>query len=378
MSHIPRLSLSGILRHIPTLLTSLAAITYGSGFLCVYVFLDHYGIHETSGDFLRARYIYVGILIVLFPLSFLLPMVMTISARHGETKMRAKERKDKEAKCLLEGLPLPTAETPEEVDSKRVKLSTIFIGINALGVLYIWSVFLPLSVITAHQGSMATLLTLTIIGPVIILKFVKLLIVPHLSAIVSRILRWALLLPCIMLFDYLCIAGYRRQLLRVLWGDHGDGAMWYFLLFTLIPLTIWRTNKRASTLASERSRVELQVGNIGFNAMIYFVGVVTFALRVYPNIPLSHGGGDYTEAPIITIHLRNTDLLNTRFKSMSGNYIMIEQTPSAIFVASSTDKGGPTIWRTMLCFPNVIEVPRDVIERLDYCRYPQGGQANEY
>jgi hypothetical protein len=51
----------------------LILLVYGSGFLCEYTFLDRFGIQESGQDFFRVKFIHVGILFLLFPISILIP-----------------------------------------------------------------------------------------------------------------------------------------------------------------------------------------------------------------------------------------------------------------------------------------------------------------
>jgi hypothetical protein len=63
-------------------------IVFVSGFLCQFTFFDRFGIDDSGDAFLKARYIQAGILIFLFPISILMPIVLTISLKHTELKER--------------------------------------------------------------------------------------------------------------------------------------------------------------------------------------------------------------------------------------------------------------------------------------------------
>lgn len=52
------------------------ALVYVAGFLSLYIFLDRFGIHETSEEFFKSRYIHVGILFMLFPVCIVLPIFL--------------------------------------------------------------------------------------------------------------------------------------------------------------------------------------------------------------------------------------------------------------------------------------------------------------
>jgi hypothetical protein len=74
----------------------LIVLVYGSGFLCEYTFLDRFGIQESGQDCFRIKFIHVGILFLLFPISILIPIVLKISLKRIEFKasraLRLKEQ----------------------------------------------------------------------------------------------------------------------------------------------------------------------------------------------------------------------------------------------------------------------------------------------
>src|SRR5674476_1469603 len=66
----------------------LIAMTYASGFLLVFTFLDRFGIREGGEEFLKAKYIHAGILFLLFPVSILIPSALFISLTVAEVKKK--------------------------------------------------------------------------------------------------------------------------------------------------------------------------------------------------------------------------------------------------------------------------------------------------
>jgi len=109
--------------------------------------------------------------------------------------------------------------------------------------------------------------------------------------------------------------------------------------------------------------------------MFYYLGIIAFALRVYPSIPIAKGGGNYAESPRVRITFRPTPGVpptlvsvnaTERALSESNSFVIIEKTPTSIFVADVHDEGGPASWTEMRRLPGIIEVHREIIDRIVY------------
>jgi len=52
--------------------------------------------------------------------------------------------------------------------------------------------------------------------------------------------------------------------------------------------------------------------------------------------------------------------------SVSNCFVMIERTPTSLYLADIHDNGGPTNWQHMRHLPHIIEVRRDSIDQITY------------
>jgi hypothetical protein len=73
-------------------LLSLIAISYGTGFLVVFTFLQYFGLKESAMDIFRAKYIYVGLLHLWVPLTVIVPvggLILINQRRHESANLPA-------------------------------------------------------------------------------------------------------------------------------------------------------------------------------------------------------------------------------------------------------------------------------------------------
>jgi hypothetical protein len=130
---------SQIVTTVSSSFAALVALIYGSGFLCVYSFSERFGFYEEGGEFLRAKYIHVGILFLLFPFTLMCPTILALWLRRDQNKMHLSAQ--------AQFPPEPSAESPEAVPSKkqwkRIPLSSYVLFFNLLCVLYVYALFMP-------------------------------------------------------------------------------------------------------------------------------------------------------------------------------------------------------------------------------------------
>lgn len=125
-------------RTVSELFAIVAAATYGSGFLVMAAFLDGFGIAAPGLEFLRIKYIQVGILFFLFPAGVIVPTFLYFSLRlqeHGALQLHP------------------------------VRLITpIFILSNALLISYVFATFANPSYFYKHEWPIAALYVWTLFG----------------------------------------------------------------------------------------------------------------------------------------------------------------------------------------------------------------------
>lgn len=464
-------------------------MTYASGFLCEFTFLDRFGIREGGEDLFKAKYIHVGILFLLFPVSILIPLVLKASLKHREVKRQhsseifvgeivdlpflvtgLSERSDPLFAFLSDHLDPKTKELmieyrgqkssaqklelllvkdlnriisgPSIYDSKRFQavtiklstqtllnqavrewkltrlnrllledaallkcmsaqaelqiknkiqlredeqrrfdfrlpISTILSFFNISAVFY-FLLFTPGDFFTAKERYIVLIIGVSMVGPGLIDLFVNSCIVPRFRK--SRVyLRWIFLLFGIGGMDVFLFQGLFKDFAVLLWGPHivPNGSIWYVMFIVMIPFVTWRCNNQAHKLKSLQSKYEIRLIGVSLSLMFFFLGIISFALRVYPFIPVSRGGGNYIEAPTVKLHFRPIpgvgSMLSTNSPVMlalstSNSFVIIERTSTSIYLADTNDAGGPVAWRLMRKLPRIIEVRRDSIDQIAYAR----------
>jgi uncharacterized protein YcgL (UPF0745 family) len=323
----------------------LSALIFVSGFLCIFTFLDRFGIH--GEDFLKSRYIQAGILFMLFPVTILLPIILIVSLKNIEKSE------------LVFKFPY----------------STILGLLNISFVFYLF-IFSPRNFIFSKLPYVAMMIILTFLGPYTD-KFVKSVIIPrfHIAAVFARWFFASVMLG----LDVLIFYTYRHPLFTILWGQPWslpDGAIWYFIFIILIAYAMWRVNGHAAKLSHPRGKMELKMLGFALGLMFLFLGIMAFATRAYPHIPVAKGGGNYSESPTVNIAFKPLSSGNLASSltndptmlalSMSNCFVVIERTSTTLYLANIHQAGGPTNWCRMHVLPDITEVRIDTIEHISY------------
>ncbi len=90
---------------------------------------------------------------------------------------------------------------------------------------------------------------------------------------------------------------------------------------------------------------------------MYFVGQREFSYALFPYIPATRDGGDYTVSPVVNIHLKNGLVLH--------GLRLLEETSSDVYVAD--EKEDPENWRDNPdSTPKVRAISRDQVGEIDY------------
>lgn len=368
----------------PKWLALLLGLMYGSGFLCVFTFLNHFGIYETGEEFFRVKYIHVGILFLLFPISILLPFLLSLSIKRIVPQMDKKKSDISMEKQPLLEIHSATHKEPHchhNWDS-RIKISSILIFMNMCGVFYLYILFTPRDFALSRAYVFPLIFVVSFLGPLLTDSFVKKNIVPHRSELFARILRWCLVLVIIGGLDYLAFAGFFKGLWRIFWGETWipTGAIYYIIFIILIPYTIWRTNHRCKAIDHPRAKTEMRLSAACLCGMFYLLSILTFALTVYPRIPVAKGGGNFVENSCVKIDFRPLPGVSPivdaftpleRELSSSNNFVIIEVTPTYLFLARTNDAGGPIAWQKMVKIPNIVEIRQDSIDEIIYTQAPR-------
>ena len=342
------------------------ALAFCSGFLIIFTFMDRFGIRDSGAEFFRIKYIHVGILFLLFPLSILFPFVAIIDLKHAARKAR-----DKKWPADME--PLSEA----EIAALNFPYSGVASFLNMCGLFYVFLLFTPRQVALSNQDVIFLVPLVSLLAPPLVEWFVNKFIQPQWSEIFSRHCRWLILIATIIVLDYSALHGLYRPLWHMFWGPTSlpSGGIYYFFFMLLIPYVFWRTNSRARKISSPRLKKEMRFTAFALSMMIYFLAIVSFSLRVYPFIPAAKGGGDYTESPTVRLTFRPIPLVDAALYpedeihddlSKRSAYVLIEQTPEALYLANAAPGLPPERWRDMRELPTLVEVRRDAIDRVVY------------
>jgi len=361
-------------------------MAYASGFLVRGIFFDRFGIQSTGEDFFRAQYIHIGILFLLFPVCIALPIILYASRWHDFNKRRKQEP------STLRG-------------HKTFRWSSMLTIINLSSIIYIYILFLPTDAVRAREIYFLLLILLTYSlprltneidefrwkleegkpsgwlillskhCPNLLTRFIRI-FQPGGLKITSHVIRWGLCLPAIAALDVALFWGYWKKFYKLIPTNGPDsfGVIYYVIFIMLIAYTQWRSNEYLKKLGNRitvRERNERRIIAASISTLFYFCAIIAFAVRVYPLIPVSKGGGNYEECRAVSLHLKplnyfnfdlTPDALMKEEWERKDLFILIEQTPTSIFLARKTDAGGPHNWRHMLELPRIVEISRDAVE----------------
>jgi hypothetical protein len=370
--------MTDLLKQFPSWFAVLVGVIYGSGFLCVFTFLDRFGIQETGGDFFRVKYIHVGILYLLLPISILAPLAVVWRLKGIQDKLKRGFEFAGTAK--QEKQPNEGDKSNGEIPHRRIHETSFLMFLNMGWVFYFYILFTPRNFLSTSgkECVLPAIFLVSLVGPRLIEKIADSWIVPHKSENFDRFARLVLFVLIVGPLDYWAIYGLFGQMWKVLWGDEGfvpSGAIYYLMFMILIPYTLWRANNRSKQIELQKGRTELRMAAICLCFMFYFLGIIAFGLRVYPFVPVAKGGGDYTQSPCVTLNFRSGIGFATNdpvFLGLTASncYVIIEQTPTSFFLANTNDAGGPSRWRIMRQSPRIFEVRRDTVETIAQNQIP--------
>jgi hypothetical protein len=374
---------------ISSWILALFAVSYSTGFLVVFSFLNRFGIREAAADFFKIKYVLVGTLYLSYPVCVGVPV---LSFLYRDTLIRHRP---------------PTDEPDSALQSKLHRLldiPAVLLVTNLSCVLFLIVAFATPDFVLNRQHAVLTLLSLTLAG-LLVLSFLQRLVqsesraaaldrmdkrlahfvparfIKVATGALLRCAKWSmwLLMGILVALDRWFLSGLGSLLKEMVWG----GGYRFLLLMALIAYVVWRCIRRVSRYRTDTGRrtvvIALTASLVG---ALSFISTLSFAYWVYPYIPAERGGGDYTDAREVVIMFG--DKASVRLPpgmarsscNCSKPLLILDATASSVFVADPKDGGGPMAWRREgRPAIQVVEIQRDLIGSVLYARPDARGEV---
>jgi|GEM_PF-4458616 len=392
------------LQAIPAWFAVVAGLIYATGFLIEFTFLNSMGIRESVTEVFKAKYIYVGLLCWVFPISAGL-MVFGVSRREHRIKNEKKIS--------------PSAKT-------GLHWTTTVLLILLVFNFYLFICFSPPGFFYSRQGwfflwFFFVIWTLRAIRPFeemieIILpklekkyptpyppvnfkkkiKFIFFLIYllygtkSYERRINSKIEKAPALLPLLKNFDHegkknwglvarsfltiVIFIATIRIFWPLIWGTHFwppqsllgqmffSGGYWYFIFVIQAGRIIRAIDVRKGDYAKNHLKMEYMAVMLPYLAIFLCLSVLAFAHNVYRYIPVEKGGGDYTreKASVLTFNAQFSHSLPAEIfdgsptNLQSQQVLILDETANTLFVTMPTNLDEIARWRYSNNKPEII------------------------
>lgn len=363
--HFPQSENNGVIAHSRPLqwFIIVSGYLYGTGFLIVFTYYSRLGLKDLS-PFFKLKYIYVGIiyslLVIICTLPFLVYHYMKINLKKADNYEERKE-------------------------SIKIYLrSSKF----ALAILFLWSIIFYIFAFFAPHGLLGEhpLLIFLHIFPIIGLTLVRfclrgLVKIKFISE--DKIdeyeypCRIYLFLGLVILFIADILYGF-PQLFKnifsmIILDYYIPRGINFFLVILIFSFYLYRIYRYYETYEEQWRKKSILATGICFLFINYIFSILTFAIFIYPYIPVEKGGSDFTYSPSTYIILKAEsaqcfpELIDSTHPSqiILKKLKVIEQTLEYIYVADEKDRGGPQEWRKMMpkTMPNIIAInSKDVLQ----------------
>jgi hypothetical protein len=339
---------SDLSRTVPYWFLAFVGLIYASGFLVVSNFLETYGLRDAGAELWKTRYIHIGVFCLMATVipnavAYLLIYLLSIDNNpHPHKKFRT-------VSTIIIYIELELGLFAGPMFGRRVGgrdpntiigLAFALLAVAFIGLLGAAKVERPAARIegrnSANGGSVLAdgpykwghcirwlVLILTSILLCVILRMTPEMI----EMIRSRLLIWLAFLSFTLLLGWLPWKAFKRR---------SDRSAWYLVGCLVVP--------------------------------IYYLSLLGFSYAVFPFIPAIRGGGDYSVAPKVFIYLKPPKESATASQPVPPYpVILLEETATAMLVASPHDAGGPCQWRLdTKNKPKISMISRDDIAGINY------------
>lgn len=349
------------------LLPILGAAIYAAGYLVVVTFLESFGLKEVYLDFWKGRYIHIGALALALP-TFV--CVICYFVTRGVTS-EEKEGSESAWNC-------------------KFIFAGIFTGILVL-TQFIMIAFMRRHSSVDHESTFDSLkygvgVTLTFaIGLAYVGKFLReYRSIFHYAKDKSfwpkmrkciHIIAWILLSVTSVWFLYRFIYCY-SDFFRHFWQLKRETILAFLIYLFVLGLISVRVVRRGPKWGKD-TKVNALMIVAAIGIPLYLLSLLSFAFSVFPFIPATKGGGDYTVVPQVKIYLKNKDIdtnapfLSDYFDSanrrvIDQNALLIEETSSLVYVAKFKNANEPNLWRKGEIKPEILAINRADIANILY------------
>lgn len=280
-------TVTSVLRKLSFTITGMVGLTYAVGYLVSSMFYGAWGIHGTSLNFIRAQYVHVGFLCLMPPIVF---SVLIVGGRW----------------IIKQQLDIKTGEIAEDGKDKTKKLEWTKQGHATLVVLVLGLYLVALLAQRSRlvhdpwfQAAMILMPTLSVLGlfgvNLICKRFVKVTEVERVSSYLKH---------AILLFVLVCLGVMAYRLwdtIEDILGHQKLPLCLYSLLAFLVGVIGTHNVKNIVGVTRSEARPVIAAASICLVAPLMYFMVVSFAFGLFPYIPVSRGGADFTDARPVEI-----------------------------------------------------------------------------
>jgi hypothetical protein len=154
------------------------------------------------------------------------------------------------------------------------------------------------------------------------------------------------------------------------------GGGWIFLVFAIcMPLLLLRVIDRLKQVTKFEDENQafrhtiLQAAGITLSLLLLFLVLTSYSYSVFPFIPSAKGGGDYENAPTVSVNFKEDEIaalaqelkMGVRGVQQIRDVILIYATTSSFYFAKSEAGNDPCDWRAGRNRPKIMELRREQI-----------------
>ena len=161
-----------------------------------------------------------------------------------------------------------------------------------------------------------------------------------------------------------------------LYGRFPSGSVYFVLLMTVILLFSFRSLYRLKQIEDTVHKRYVLISTLGVLIALFYLSILSFSRFIFPFIPETKGGGDYTAKSPVEITFPTNSLAfgninatipkELKLEIDAHHTIILDQNSTFIFLVRTNDEGGPSFWRSDGARPKVFEIRRDTILNITY------------